>query len=224
MFEISISVIITCRNLHAYLPECVESVKAQTMRATEIIVVHDACETPPVFRETHTLVFGSHKGVAHARNQGALVAQSEQLLFVDGDDVLDEHFIEAMVKVKQSTEADIIYPNVLLWSSWHKEIKLRNAWHEATKKVTKENMLEYNQIVVSSLIAKDLYFRAGGTPSLPILEDYQLWMECVKLGVSFAKSPFSVLKYRQRTEGRLRQNAELKNQWYYKIRSAYENT
>lgn len=223
MYQLSISVIITCRNLHAYLPECVESVKAQTMRASEIIILHDACDPPPVFPDTITVVNPFHRGVAFTRNTGANLATSEHLLFIDADDVIDEYFIEAMVKVKAETKADIIYPNVLLWSYWHKDVKLRNAWYESTEKITKENMLEYNQIVVSSLVPKKLYLEAGGTPNLPILEDYKLWMECLVKGATFAKSPFSVLKYRQRTEGRLRHNDEAKNEWYYKIRSEYES-
>lgn len=221
MYQLSISVIITCHNLHQYLPECVESIKAQTMRVSEIIVVHDACEPPPVFPETTTIVRDMHRGVGFSRNEGANVATSEALLFVDADDTLDEHFIEAMVKVKSETGADIIYPNVLLWSSWHKEVKLRNAWHESADEITFKNMLEYNQIVVSSLISKKLYQTAGGTPNLPTLEDYALWLECLNRSATFAKSPASVLRYRQRTGSRLHQNDEQKNEWYYKVREQY---
>lgn len=218
MYQLSISVIVTCRNLHAYLPECVESIKAQTMRATEIIVMHDGCEPPPVFPDTTTVVRSEHRGVGATRNEGARLAVSDSLLFVDADDVLNEYFIEAMVQVKAKTHAEIIYPNVLLWSSWHKDVKLRNAWHEATDKVTRANMLEYNQIVVTSLVDRELYITVGGTPNIPILEDYSFWMKCLKRKAMFAKSPFSVLKYRQRAESRLRSNNELKNEWYYKIR------
>lgn len=222
MYQISISVIITCHNLHDYLSDCIESVQTQTMRATEVLVTHDACTPAPVFQGTTTVVRDLHKGVAITRNEGARLATSDYLLFLDADDCLDEHFIEAIVKVKSETKADIIYPNVLLWSSWHKEIKLRNTWHESTEEVTKENMLEYNQIVVSSLVSRDLYFKVGGTPNLPILEDYKLWLSCLDQGATFAKSSASVLRYRQRMNGRLRSNDEQKNEWYYKIREEFK--
>ncbi|HYT01610.1 MAG TPA: glycosyltransferase [Candidatus Acidoferrum sp.] len=224
MYKISISVIITCHNLHVYLKECVDSVTNQTMRATEIIILHDACEPPPVFPETTTVVRSSHRGVAVTRNEGARLAESEYLLFLDADDTLAEHFIEAMVNIKAETKADIIYPNVILWSSWHGKVRMRNAWHESCEKITKENMLEYNQIVVSSLISRQLYLDVGGTPNIPILEDYSLWMKCLARGATFMKSGQSVLRYRQRTEGRLRHNDELKNEWYYKIREMYTSS
>lgn len=221
MYQLSITAIVTCHNLHDYLPACVESIKAQTMRVSEVIVMHDSCPNPPVYPDTTTVLRQPHRGVAAMRNEGAALATSEHLLFVDADDVLNEYFIEGMIKVKADTKADIIYPNVLLWSSWHDSVKLKNAWHESTEKVTRENMLEYNQIVVSSLVPKSLYLKAGGTPNIPILEDYQLWMECLKQGATFAKSPQSVLKYRQRTEGRLRSNDEAKNEWYFRLRDKY---
>lgn len=218
MYQLSVSVVITCHNLHQYLQECVDSVLAQTMRATEIIIIHDACTPPPVFIGTTTVVRDVNKGCSETRNEGARLSTGETLLFVDADDVLDEHFIEAMVKVKEKTKANIIYPNVLLWSYWHKNVKFRNSWHESPEKITLTNMLEYNQIVVTSLIDRDLYFKMGGMPNIPILEDYSLWLKCVKADAKFAKSPASVLKYRQRAEGRNRKDNELKNQWYYKIR------
>jgi hypothetical protein len=126
-----------------------------------------------------------------------------------------------MIKVKSDTQADIIYPNVLLWSYWHKEVKMRNAWHEAAEEITLQNMLEYNRVVISSLIPRKLYFEAGGTPNIPILEDYQLFMELLTRDATFAKSPASVLRYRQRTGSRLKHNDELKNEWYYKIRQRF---
>ena len=223
MLELSISVVISCRNLHQYLPDCVESLNAQTMRATEIIIVHDNCTPPPVFPNTTTVVRDTHRGVADTRNEGARLATSETLLFVDADDALEEHFIEAMIKVKEKTKAQIIYPNVLLWSYWHKEVKLKNAWYESANKITLKNMLKFNQIVVSSLIDRDLFFKVGGMPNLPILEDYSMWLKCIKVGAKFAKSPHSVLKYRQRQEGRNRRDNDLKNKFYYQIKSEYEN-
>lgn len=221
MYQISISVIITCKDLHQYLSECVESVRAQTMRSSEIIVIHDGCEPPPVFPQTTTVLHDFNKGVAVSRNEGANLASCDNLLFVDADDCLDEYFIEAMVKIKEKTKAQIVYPNVLLWSYWHNDVKLRNAWHESPKKITWKNMMDFNQIVVTSMIEKSLYLKAGGMPNLPILEDYELWLNCMKLGATFAKSAQSVLRYRQRENGRNRRSHELKNEYYYKIKEAY---
>lgn len=222
MYKISITIIITCYNLHEYLPACIESINAQTMQPTEVIVLHDDCESPVGVRGMINVISDRNKGVACMRNQGALLASSDHLLFVDADDCLDEHFIESMVKTKQETKADIIYPNVLLWSSWHKEVKLKNAWHESAEEITRKNMFDANQIVVSSLVPKKLYFQVDGTPNYPILEDYALWMECLRAKATFAKSAAAVLRYRQRQKSKLRSSDELKNEYYFRIKEQYK--
>ena len=161
-------------------------------------------------------------GVARTRHEGVLISQSEHIIFLDADDCLDEYFIEAMIQTKAATKADIIYPNVLLWSNWSKEHPMKNACHEAPDEVTWEKMMEYNQVVVSSLIPRVLYNAVGGFGNEPILEDYAFFLRCMSGGYTFAKSKQSVLRYRQRENGRNRRSHELKNQWYYKIKSDYE--
>lgn len=225
MFKLGVSVIITCYNLDKYLKECIESVRAQTMSPSEVIIVHDGCTHVPLNYQGATNVYrGLHKGVARTRHEGALLATSETLLFLDADDCLEEYFIESMVKTKAKSKADIIYPNVLLWSSWHPEVKLKNAWYESANKITWKNMMDYNQVVVTSLIPTKMYFELGGFGNFPILEDYDFWLKALKAGFTFAKSPSAVLKYRQREEGRNRKNHELKNQFMFEIKEKYAST
>jgi glycosyltransferase involved in cell wall biosynthesis len=223
MTAISISVIVSCFNLHKYLDECVESVKNQTMQPSELIIVHDGCTGPcPTYGVSTDIVRKKNFGVARTRHEGVLLSQSEQLLFLDADDCLDEYFIEAMIKMKASSKSDIIYPNVFLWSNWSKDHPMRNGWHESAPEITKEKMMEYNQIVVSSLIPRVLYDKVGGFGKEPILEDYAFFLKCLESGATFSKSPQSVLRYRQRLEGRNRRNDELKNEWYYRIKEQHE--
>jgi len=226
--ELPVSIIVTCHNLHDYLPECVESLKNQTMTPTEIVIVHDGCTPPPVFPDTKLVIYPHNRGVGYARNQGVAVADGDYILFVDADDCLNEYFLEAMLKTQQQYReqakiCNIIYPNVLLWSSWRKDVPMKNAWHESPDQITMKNMMEFNQIVISSLIPKWIYTIMGGMKDEPILEDYAFWLRCVRDQLEFVKSPQSVLKYRQRANGRNRKNHELKNKWYYKIREEYES-
>lgn len=224
MKRISITVCITCHNLEKYMDEAMESVAQQTMAPSEIIIVHDACTDPPVYQGTTTVHRMQHKGCSRSRMEAALLATSDNLLFLDADDCLNEYFIEAMVKTKVESKADIIYPNVLLWSRWHKEVKKRNGWNESVEKITKENMMHFNQITVSCLIPTYIYLHLGGMPELPMLEDYAFYLKAVHKDVSFAKCSRAVLKYRQRVEGRNRQDDELKNQLYFQIREPYEKS
>lgn len=225
MTAIGLSVIVSCYNLRRYLWDCVESIKNQTMQPSELIIVHDGCDKCDYSYPVATNVFRKKNfGVARTRGEGVLLSQYEQLLFVDADDCLDEYFIESMVRTKANTKADIIYPNVFLWSNWDSDHPMKNGWHESAESITHEKMMEYNQVVVSSLIPKVLYQRMGGFKNLPILEDYEFFLRCMDDGATFAKSPQSVLRYRQRENGRNRRSMELKNEWYYKIKEEYEKS
>lgn len=88
----SISVIVPVYNDAAYLAEALDSVLAQTVSATEILVVDDgstdtsaavACRYAPRVR----YLAQAHAGAGAARNHGVRVAQSELLAFLDADDV-----------------------------------------------------------------------------------------------------------------------------------------
>jgi glycosyltransferase involved in cell wall biosynthesis len=221
--KVPISVIITCYNLEKFLPECVESIYAQTMPPHEMIIVHDGCkDLSQCYQRATNILRTSHKGVARTRDEGVLLSTGEHILFVDADDCLEEYFIEAMVNKKLESKADIIYPNVFLWSRWHKDIKLKNGWHESDAEITMENMLERNRVVITSLIPRRVYGALGGIADLPILEDWDFFLKALKAEYTFAKAPTAILRYRQRAEGRNRQSDELKNQFYYEIRGKYE--
>lgn len=221
MNKVTVSVIVACRNLEKYLPECIESIQAQTFEASEIIIVHDGCDDlsqcyPGATNVLRTL----HCGVARTREEGVLLAKGENILFVDADDVLSENFIELMVKKRIESKAQIIYPNVLLWSHWHETKKLQNGWRESPPEITTESMMEMNQIVVSSMIPRKLYLDLGGMPDVPMLEDYAFWLKAVYAGATFAKCQ-AYLKYRQREGSRNRQSDKVKNQMYFDIREKY---
>jgi glycosyltransferase involved in cell wall biosynthesis len=225
MTALSVSVIVSCCNLHAYLDECVRSIVVQTMQPSELIIVHDGCaDDPKLYKESTTIYRKRNCGVARTRHEGVLLSKSDYIIFLDADDCLDEYFIESMVKMKAKTDADIIYPNVLLWANWDKEHPIKNAWHESAEEVTHEKMMEYNQVVVTSLMKRALYFEIGGFGNEPILEDYAFFLRCLKEGKTFKKSPQSVLRYRQRQKSRNISNDELKNEWKFRIQEEYEKS
>ncbi len=198
------------------------SVLNQTMPATEIIVVHDGCEPAPVYKDTVTVYRKENKGVARARMEGALLATSEYLLFLDGDDCLSENYIQAMIGNKAKSGADVIYPNVLLWCNWSKAERLQNRWFEAPDNISPKKFLNQCPIVVTSLISKDMFFKAGGFPTkLGLFEDWYFWLKIASLGAKFKKEKMAVLKYRQRRTGR-NMGGTYRDYYFNFIREAFE--
>lgn len=88
----TISVIIPSHNNGAYLAETLASVRAQTRRPLEVIVVDDASTDDSAaviarFEEVRRLGLERNSGVSLARNTGLFAARGEMVAWLDGDDV-----------------------------------------------------------------------------------------------------------------------------------------
>lgn len=110
-----VSVIVPIFNSAPYLDECVRSILAQTHRDVEAILVDDgstddslaicrrfASEDPRV-----KVIARANGGVSAARNSGLAAASGEWVAFVDGDDALHPRFVERMMAIAESGNADI---------------------------------------------------------------------------------------------------------------------
>jgi glycosyltransferase involved in cell wall biosynthesis len=216
----TVSCILTCYNLEDYLGEAVESVRSQTVQPLETIVIHDGCDKPTMYTGTHTVFREENRGVAESRDEGVRIAKGEWLLFLDADDMLAENYIQECLK--HTKKADIIYPNVLLWSWWGKEApKPNQMWYASSDNITWDEMLERNGVVVSSLLRRDVYEKVGGfDPRLPVFEDWGFWLKAKDAGYRFQKAN-TILKYRQKTNSRNRQRDEVKSFCLRQIRQRY---
>ncbi|MDX2067808.1 MAG: glycosyltransferase [Haliscomenobacter sp.] len=98
-----LSIIICTLNEELYLPKLLDSLGAQTYRYDYEVLVVDAGstdQTEVVVRQYQVsrpfslrFVAFNQRGIARQRNEGANLAQYEQLLFLDADVVLDEKFL-----------------------------------------------------------------------------------------------------------------------------------
>jgi glycosyltransferase involved in cell wall biosynthesis len=157
----SVSVIIPTHNRPKFTQEAIDSVKAQTYQDFEIIVIEDM----------------KGKGPSWARNQGAAKAKGKYLAFLDSDDIWKKRKLEKQLKcLKENRRFNANYTD---------EIWVRNGKHlNQMKKHQKfhgqifEKCLPLCIISASSiLMAKKLFDELGGfDESLPVCEDYDLWL------------------------------------------------
>lgn len=109
-----ISVIIPVYQVEEYLERCVESVKNQTMRDFECILVDDGstdrsgemCDEyarQPGFSVIHK----KNGGLSSARNAALEIARGEYLCFLDSDDLLHPQALELMLEAMEKTDADM---------------------------------------------------------------------------------------------------------------------
>ncbi|HEV7857854.1 MAG TPA: glycosyltransferase [Pyrinomonadaceae bacterium] len=92
-----ISVVIPALNAELYIAEAIESVQAQTLKVSEIIVVDNGCtdRTAQIAEELGAVVVEEKKrGLSKARNAGIRVANQEWIALLDSDDLWDQRKIE----------------------------------------------------------------------------------------------------------------------------------
>lgn len=112
-----VSVIITAYNVEQFIERAVKSVLSQTYKDIEVIIVDD-CSTDNTKEIIENLAkrddrikiihHSENKGAGWSRRDGIEASTGDYFITVDGDDWLDDTFIESLVKKAEETDADIV--------------------------------------------------------------------------------------------------------------------
>lgn len=112
-----ISIIITAYNVGKYIEQAVNSCLAQTYKNIEIVLVED-CSTDNTYdllvelahkdNRIKIIQHKENKGAGWSRRDGIEASSGDYFITIDGDDWIDENFIEALVEKAKETKADII--------------------------------------------------------------------------------------------------------------------
>lgn len=122
--KVKVSVIVPIYNVGAYLERGIKSIIDQSYHNIEIILVDDGstddsgniCDTYAKADSRITVIHQENGGVVSARKAACHVATGEYIASVDGDDWLEEDYIEEFVKAAAESGADAV------WSiSYYKE-------------------------------------------------------------------------------------------------------
>lgn len=113
--NIKISIIIPVYNVEKYLPKCLDSLLAQTLREIEIICVNDGSTDNSLNvlneyanRDSRIVIINKrNSGASRSRNIGLKAARGEFVGFVDSDDWVDSNYYEKLYEAATSQKADI---------------------------------------------------------------------------------------------------------------------
>ncbi|MFV0208657.1 glycosyltransferase [Empedobacter falsenii] len=104
--NIKISIIIPVYNAEVFVDKCLKSVKSQTFKNFEVIVINDgsndkSLEIINVFSEDSRFVIinQENQGVSKTRNKGLDLAKGQYICFVDSDDVLNENYLNNFIEI-----------------------------------------------------------------------------------------------------------------------------
>ena len=102
-----VSVIVPVYGAEAFLPTCISSLRAQTLRDIELIFVCDGSpdHSLAILRKVETLdsrirviAFEENQGVSAARNAGLDAARGDYIGFCDGDDWAEPQMYETLLR------------------------------------------------------------------------------------------------------------------------------
>ncbi len=116
-----ISVIVPVYQVEAYLPQCIDSILAQTFTDFELILVDDGsqdrsgaiCDEYAGKDNRICVVHTQNRGAAAARNTGLQRASGNYIAFVDGDDRLAENMLGRMYAEILDPSCDLVVCNFL---------------------------------------------------------------------------------------------------------------
>lgn len=112
-----VTLVVPVYNMERYLPKCMASLLAQTIRDHEILLIDDGstdsssslCDSyaaahPGLVRVIHK----ENGGLSSARNAGIDHAQGEFIVFPDPDDWVESGYVELLLKYQREYQADLV--------------------------------------------------------------------------------------------------------------------
>lgn len=110
-----VSIIVPVYNVDKYISECVDSIINQTYKNIEIILVDDGstdnsgktCDNYSQNDKRIKVIHQKNAGAANAKNTGLDNVTGDYIAFIDSDDVVEADWIETMLNLAISNNADI---------------------------------------------------------------------------------------------------------------------
>lgn len=106
------SIIVPVYNVEKYLRKCLESIKNQTYKDYEVIIVNDGSTdgSANILKEyDYKIINQNNQGLSMARNNGAKFAKGEYLIFIDSDDYIEKNLLKEINKSIKNNEDIIRY-------------------------------------------------------------------------------------------------------------------
>lgn len=151
---------------------------------------------PSVYAQTVSVdkVLQSHSGEsspARARNEGAVLIDTDWIIFLDADDTLDPKYIESM----KAGYGDIRYPQVRYIETDGTEGPIQT--------LHMQSLLHGNFVVVGSMIKRKKFLESGGfDETLPYWEDWELFLKLWVQGERLQLVPDAVYNVFRNPDGR----------------------
>ncbi len=206
-----VTVIISLYNYQQYIEECLESVKRQTLKPIDLIVVDDCSKDNSIaivkrwMQQNHSRFqlcclyrHKQNKGLAQTRNSAFAQARTPYVFVLDADNSLYPRCLERHLAVLSGSDAAFAYSYLEVFGAVR---GLQN-----TIRWNKETLQYGNTVDAMVLMRKNAWQQAGGYSVMEVMgwEDYDLWFKIARNGGWGILVPEILARYRVHSKSMLR--------------------
>lgn len=218
-----ITVVITCFNYGAYLPEAVNSTLEQAGGAPAVLVIDDGSTDPATLAALERLPDGvqlirqENAGLSAARNTGLRAAQTPYLIALDADDRLVPTALQLLRRPLDSEpKLGFSYGWSEFFGNWEGTLKFPP--YDPYK-------LLYRHIVGSTaLLRRELFEDVGGfDPAFTAYEDWEFWVHAMGRGWRGQSVDAVTLLYRRHGRTMFVDARARYRVWYRRLREKHSD-
>ena len=207
-----VSIVVPVYNVEDYLSYCVDSLRQQTYKNIEIILVDDGstdrsgeiCDQYAQEDERIRVLHIENGGLSNARNTGVKESSTDWIVFIDSDDYYDHRAIEFLVKLRDKYRVDLVATPVIEVRNYENSDFLGDFREKYSGKLDRRTALEqmfYGNYVGThsggKLYKKEILLRFP-YPNGMLYEDLSLAYEHIASCENIAVSALSLYKYYRR--------------------------
>jgi glycosyltransferase involved in cell wall biosynthesis len=200
---VEVTVVVPLYNYASYVLEALNSVRRQTLRELDLIVIDDAstdqsAELVLGWMKEHALRFNralllrnrSNAGLALSRNAGFDAAETAFVLPLDADNRLRPTCCEECLGVIRRRSAGFAYPTIQTFGDISELRGVRD--------FLPTRFINGNYVDAMALVGKWAWLRAGGYMRIepPGWEDFDFWCRCIERGIGGVHVKATLADYR----------------------------
>ena len=198
----TVGIVVTFHNQNQHVSQVIASIRNQTRKFQKVIIVDDSsdiqvdCANRGIKLDKEmSFVRVEYGDKCKARNAGAAHLETEYVVFLDGDNWIEETFLENLLR-GIGPNVGVVYPSLVIHNA---DGTLKEGATSPTRQFNKAMLLRNNVAETSSLIRRDVFIEAGRWPEdRPyFMEDWEMWMKIDAMGYELKHQPNAVLHYRR---------------------------
>lgn len=213
----AVSVIVPCYKVTEYIAETLDSLRVQTFRNFEVIVINDGCPDSEnleralePYRDEIVYIKQENTGPAGARNRGMTASRAPLIVPLDADDLLDPTYLEVHTGIlRDHPEIDVLCSNYVYFGADAGAWSGRKGMDmfPPTGEPSFQRILSGQCVVPNiSTVRRDALIRVGMYDAeLRSAQDLDLWLRLARTGAKFSYNRQPLFRYRIR-KGNLSDN------------------